>query len=50
MGCYIGTWGDDWKEFQTREQHGAGMTSVNGHADFMMANKISYEYDFHGPR
>ena len=51
VGCYVGTWGDDWKEFQTREQHGGGgMAAVNGHTDFMMANKISYEYDFRGPR
>lgn len=50
IGCYIGTWGDDWKEIQGYDKLESGMASVNGHSDFMMPNKISYEYDFRGPR
>lgn len=50
IGCYIGTWGDDWKELQTRDKLEAGLASVQSHSDFMMANKISFEYDFRGPR
>nr|WGU20916.1 crs5 [Clonostachys rosea] len=49
IGCYIGTWGDDWKELQTRDKLEAGLASVQSHSDFMMANKISFEYDFRGP-
>ncbi|VUC30496.1 unnamed protein product [Clonostachys rosea] len=49
IGCYIGTWGDDWKELMTRDKLEAGLAAVSGHSDFMMANKLSFEYDFRGP-
>ncbi|KAI9152296.1 Highly reducing polyketide synthase FUM1 [Paramyrothecium foliicola] len=49
IGCYIGTWGDDWKELLTRDHLDTDMTSILGHSDFMIANKVSFEYDFRGP-
>jgi len=50
IGCYVGTFGDDWLLMSAKDsQHGDGF-SMTGHLDLMIANRISYEYDFRGPR
>ncbi|KAH8650845.1 hypothetical protein BGZ60DRAFT_534031 [Tricladium varicosporioides] len=49
IGCYVGTFGDDWLLMNAKDfQQGNGY-SVTGHGDLMMANRVSYEYDFRGP-
>ncbi|KAK4231078.1 putative polyketide synthase [Podospora fimiseda] len=47
IGCYIGTFGDDWLLLQSKEnlQGNNGMMNM----DLLLANRISYEYDFRGP-
>ncbi|KAH7110764.1 hypothetical protein EDB81DRAFT_831591 [Dactylonectria macrodidyma] len=49
IGCYVGTFGDDWLMMSAKEPQLAGGYTVTGHADLMMANRVSYEYDFRGP-
>ncbi|KAF5703239.1 polyketide synthase [Fusarium globosum] len=49
VGCYIGTFGDDWLIMNTKEPFQGGLYATTGGADLMMANRISYEYDFQGP-
>ncbi|KAF7554946.1 hypothetical protein G7Z17_g2570 [Cylindrodendrum hubeiense] len=49
IGCYVGTFGEDWLMMSAKESQQAGGYTVTGHADLMMANRVSYEYDFRGP-
>ncbi|KAH7240057.1 polyketide synthase [Fusarium redolens] len=49
IGCYVGTFGDDWLIMNTKEPLRGGLYATTGGADLMMANRISYEYDFQGP-
>ncbi|SCO58404.1 polyketide synthase [Fusarium fujikuroi] len=49
VGCYIGTFGDDWLIMNIKEPLQGGLYATTGGADLMMANRISYEYDFQGP-
>jgi acyl transferase domain-containing protein len=49
VGCYVGTFGEDWLQMSAREtQHSGGY--MVGQLDNMLANRVSYEYDFRGPR
>ena len=47
IGCYVGTFGEDWFLLQSKEKKRHGGYSLNG--DLMIANRVSYEYDFKGP-
>ena len=52
VGCYVGTFGDDWLLIgakETQHQNGYGYLAT-GNGDMMLANRMSYEYDFRGPR
>ncbi|KAF5641441.1 polyketide synthase [Fusarium tjaetaba] len=49
VGCYVGTFGDDWLIMNAKEPLQGGLYATTGGADLMMANRISYEYDFRGP-
>jgi hypothetical protein len=48
IGCYVGTFGEDWLQSQSRENQYTGGYNVSG--DLMIANRVSYEYDLRGPR
>jgi acyl transferase domain-containing protein len=50
IGCYAGTFGDDWLLMSAKEPLHGGVHAVTGYCDLMLANRISYEYDFRGPR
>ena len=50
VGCYVGTFGEDWLQISTKESQHAGGYTMTGHGDLMIANRVSYEYDFQGPR
>lgn len=50
IGCYIGTFGEDWLELQTRDTQESTKNRVTSYGDYLLANKISYEYDLRGPR
>jgi len=51
LGCYIGCFGEDWQDLNAKEtQHPGGGYRATGYGDFTLANRISYEFDLHGPR
>ncbi|KAF4946648.1 hypothetical protein FGADI_11037 [Fusarium gaditjirri] len=49
IGCYVGTFGDDWLIMNTKESLQGGVYATTGGTDIMMANRTSYEFDFQGP-
>lgn len=49
IGCYVGTFGEDWMLLQSRDNQGTGQYNATG-GDFFLANRVSYEFDFRGPR
>ena len=50
IGCYVGTFGEDWLQMSARENQHRGSYVLTGHCDIMLANRVSYEYDLRGPR
>ncbi|KAL8736136.1 MAG: hypothetical protein Q9181_002526 [Wetmoreana brouardii] len=47
IGCYVGTFGEDWLHSMSKENQFTGAFSASG--DLMLANRVSYEFDFKGP-
>lgn len=47
IGCYVGTFGEDWLHSIAKETQ---TTGFSGSGDLMIANRVSYEFDFTGPR
>ncbi len=50
VGCYVGTFGDDWMESQAKENQFSGGYNFGIGNDLMIANRVSFEYDLKGPR
>lgn len=50
IGCYMGSFGEDWSEMTNRETQGWGHYRLSGPADFVLSNRVSYEMDLRGPR
>ena len=50
VGCYVGTFSEDWLRMGAKDSQHAGRYLTTGHSDLMLANRISYEYDLCGPR
>jgi acyl transferase domain-containing protein/SAM-dependent methyltransferase len=49
FGTYIGSFGDDWAAMAMKDPLTKSPYKVTGYGDFMLANRISYEYDLKGP-
>lgn len=50
VGCYVGTFGDDWMQMLSKDDQFAGGIDFRGTIDAMLANRLSYEFDLRGPR
>jgi acyl transferase domain-containing protein len=50
IGCYVGSFGEDWIELFAKEPHQYGIHRVVGVGDFALSNRLSYEMDLQGPR
>lgn len=50
IGCYVGTFGEDWLDECTRDSQDSKTKMVSGYNDFATSNRVSYEFDFRGPR
>lgn len=50
IGCYLGTFADDWLELSLKDSQNMHMYSLTGTGDYMHANRVSYEFGFKGPR
>ena len=48
-GCYVGTFGEDWLQSQSKEDQHSGGYIMSGQVDLMLANRLSYENDLRGP-
>jgi acyl transferase domain-containing protein len=46
----MGSFGEDWTEMFAKENQQYGLHRVSGYGDFVLANRVSYELDFTGPR
>ncbi|KAI1374459.1 hypothetical protein F4677DRAFT_461487 [Hypoxylon crocopeplum] len=49
IGCYVGTFGDEWMHMQGKDDQQTGNHLVTGSGDWMLANRVSYEYNLNGP-
>ncbi|RCI14484.1 hypothetical protein L249_6098 [Ophiocordyceps polyrhachis-furcata BCC 54312] len=49
IGCYVGASYSDWKELHDVDTLQSGSYRMTGTSLFTMANRISYEFDLHGP-
>ncbi|KAI9741492.1 MAG: hypothetical protein M1818_004298 [Claussenomyces sp. TS43310] len=49
IGCYVGTFGEDWLHTFAKEGQHHGGYVMSGHGDLMIANRVSFEYDLKGP-
>lgn len=50
IGCYVGVFGEDWQDLNAKETQHKGGYRVTGYGDFVLGNRVSYEFDLHGPR
>ncbi len=50
IGCYVGSFGEDWLHMACKDDQELENLNVGGTSDVMLANRISYELDLHGPR
>ncbi|TDZ67773.1 Highly reducing polyketide synthase FUM1 [Colletotrichum trifolii] len=49
IGCYVGTSAEDWLRMGAKElQHSQGNV-LGGGADFMLPNRVSYQFNLKGP-
>ena len=49
IGCYVGVFGEDWLDLQSRDALNTGVYRILGYSDFAIANRVSYEFGFTGP-
>ncbi|KAL3607011.1 polyketide synthase pks11 [Fusarium poae] len=49
IGCFMGSFGEDWVEMFAKEAQQYGPYRVMGYGDFMLSNRVSYELDLMGP-
>lgn len=50
VGCFVGVFGEDWQDLSAKETQHRGGYRITGYGDFVLGNRVSYEYDLHGPR
>ena len=50
IGCYVGSFGEDWLDLGAKDPQNTGLYRITGAGDFVLGNRVSYEYDFKGPR
>lgn len=48
IGCYVGTFGEDWLQSQSKEDQHSGGYIMSGQVDLMLVNRVSYENDLRG--
>lgn len=50
IGCYVGSFGSTWMRLQTIDHQFPSNYLMTGVDDYVLSNRISYEYDLTGPR
>ncbi|OTA94899.1 hypothetical protein M434DRAFT_70407 [Hypoxylon sp. CO27-5] len=49
VGVYIGSFGEEWNDLQYHDRQDLHLYKLSGAGDFVLANRVSYEYDLKGP-
>lgn len=49
IGVYTGSFGQDWLQMQAKDQQDGSVYQLTGMDDFVLANRVSYEFDLKGP-
>ncbi|KAL7928104.1 hypothetical protein V8C35DRAFT_333716 [Trichoderma chlorosporum] len=49
IGCYVGSFGEDWNLILHKDPLAQGFRRINGAGDFALSNRLSYEFDLKGP-
>ncbi|KAJ0120167.1 polyketide synthase [Diaporthe amygdali] len=49
IGCMVGSFGQDWSELSQSDKLASGLYTITGQGDFLLANRVSFEYDLKGP-
>ncbi|KAJ5106839.1 hypothetical protein N7456_003514 [Penicillium angulare] len=49
IACYVGVFTEDWQDLNAKENQHMGGYRVTGYGDFTLSNRVSYEFDLHGP-
>ncbi|KAI5460132.1 putative polyketide synthase [Mariannaea sp. PMI_226] len=49
IGTYTAVYSEDWRDMQDRDSNDRSPYEITGKLDFMLGNRISYEYDLRGP-
>ncbi|OQD86541.1 hypothetical protein PENANT_c007G06237 [Penicillium antarcticum] len=49
IGCFVGTFGEDWLDLVSKDPQSVDRYHVLGTGDYALANRISYEFDIQGP-
>ncbi|PHH92862.1 hypothetical protein CDD83_4284 [Cordyceps sp. RAO-2017] len=50
IGCYVGVFGEDWHDLMHKDTQTSNIFQISSASDFALSNRISYEYNLHGPR
>ena len=50
IGCFVGSFGEDWLDMDLQDAENAHMYRHTGYSDYISANRVSYEFDLRGPR
>ncbi|KAI1416673.1 hypothetical protein F5Y13DRAFT_205511 [Hypoxylon sp. FL1857] len=49
VGVYIGSFGEEWNDTQYHDKQDLHFYKLAGAGDFVLANRVSYEYNLKGP-
>ncbi|RYP11136.1 hypothetical protein DL765_007885 [Monosporascus sp. GIB2] len=49
IAVYAGSFGQDWLQMQARDPQDGNVYGITGMDDFVLANRVSYEFDLRGP-
>lgn len=49
IGVFLGTFNEDWNDLLTKDTHTTGIHKMVSSLDFVVANRINYEYNLKGP-
>ncbi|OCK77276.1 putative polyketide synthase [Lepidopterella palustris CBS 459.81] len=49
VGCFVGTYGEDWLDINAKETQHRGGYRGTAWGDFVLGNRVSYEFDLKGP-
>ncbi|PLN86691.1 putative polyketide synthase [Aspergillus taichungensis] len=49
IGCYVGTFGEDWLDLRHKDAQSTDRYHALGTGAFALANHVSYKFDFRGP-